>query len=181
MMHGSWDMESDRQNFLSFWTIFCPFRTLKTQKMKTLKKWKGKTPGDIISLHKCTKNHDHILHCSWDRMHDRCNFIFHFGLFFALLPPMPLPPLTTQRIKILRKCKKHLQIASFYTMPCDQKLWKHDAWFLRYGAWQMDGQMEKVTCKGGSPPKTWHTLWSIYSFFSLSVLKEKVLIRHTFY
>ena len=25
MMYGSWDMEHDRQNFLSFWTIFCPF------------------------------------------------------------------------------------------------------------------------------------------------------------
>ena len=25
MMYGSWDMECDGQNFLSFWTIFCPF------------------------------------------------------------------------------------------------------------------------------------------------------------
>ena len=24
-MCGSWDMEHDRQNFLSFWTAFCPF------------------------------------------------------------------------------------------------------------------------------------------------------------
>ena len=25
MMYGSWDMECHRQNFLSFWTSFCPF------------------------------------------------------------------------------------------------------------------------------------------------------------
>ena len=25
MMHGSWDMEHDRQNFFSFWMIFWPF------------------------------------------------------------------------------------------------------------------------------------------------------------
>ena len=25
MMHGSWDVECNRQNFLSFWIIFCPF------------------------------------------------------------------------------------------------------------------------------------------------------------
>ena len=28
MMYGSWDMEHDRENFLSFWTIFCPFAPL---------------------------------------------------------------------------------------------------------------------------------------------------------
>ena len=25
IMYDSWDMEHDRHNFLSFWTIFCPF------------------------------------------------------------------------------------------------------------------------------------------------------------
>ena len=40
MMYGSWDMERDRQNFFSFWTIFCPFTPLTTQKIKILKKWK---------------------------------------------------------------------------------------------------------------------------------------------
>ena len=35
MMYGSWDMEHDWQNFLSLWTIFCPFTT---QKIKIFKK-----------------------------------------------------------------------------------------------------------------------------------------------
>ena len=46
---------------LLFWTIFPP---KKTQKIKILKKWKN-SPVNIIILHKCTKNHDHMLHCSW--------------------------------------------------------------------------------------------------------------------
>ena len=40
LMYGSWDMEHNRQNFLSFWTVFCPFTPLWTQKIKILKKWK---------------------------------------------------------------------------------------------------------------------------------------------
>ena len=31
---------SDRQNFLSFWTDFCPFTPLTIRKIKILKKWK---------------------------------------------------------------------------------------------------------------------------------------------
>ena len=45
MMHVSWDMEHDRQNFLSLWTIFFPFtlenQKIITQKIKILKKWKN--------------------------------------------------------------------------------------------------------------------------------------------
>ena len=29
-----------------------------------------KNPGDIIILHKCTKNYDHPLYCSRDMTHD---------------------------------------------------------------------------------------------------------------
>ena len=125
MMHDSCDMEHNRQNCFKFWTIFLPFYTFllfKTQIIKILKKrkilmeillfyksvpktmiigytfpeiwhvtkmivifhfgqffallppqqpkkWKlqinEKLPGDIIISHKCTKNHDHILYCSW--------------------------------------------------------------------------------------------------------------------
>ena len=40
MMYGSWDTEWDRQNFLSFWAIFCPFTTpLMIPKIKILKKY----------------------------------------------------------------------------------------------------------------------------------------------
>ena len=41
MMYGSWDIKRNKQNFLSFWTIFSPFIPLTTWKIKTLKKWKN--------------------------------------------------------------------------------------------------------------------------------------------
>ena len=65
MIYGPWDMKCTRQNFLSFWAIFCPFTPLTAWNMKTEKKTEKKTPGDII-LYKCTRNHDHRLYCSWD-------------------------------------------------------------------------------------------------------------------
>ena len=72
MMSGSWEMECDRQNSLSFWAIFCSFTLLKTRKSKFWKKMK-RIPRDTIFLQKCTINHDHMLYCSWDTMHDRYN------------------------------------------------------------------------------------------------------------
>ena len=87
MLYCPWDMAHDGCNcYFSFWAIFCPFTPLTVQKMKSSKKLK-KTPGYIITLHKCNKNHDHMLYCSWDMVCDGCNCTFHFGLFFALLPP----------------------------------------------------------------------------------------------
>ena len=41
MMYGSLDIESNRQNFLSFGTIFCPFTPLRTQKIKIFKNWRN--------------------------------------------------------------------------------------------------------------------------------------------
>ena len=38
MIYGSWDMELERRCLLSFWTVFCPFTSLRTQKIKLFKK-----------------------------------------------------------------------------------------------------------------------------------------------
>ena len=38
MIYGFSNMEHHRQNFFSFWTIFCPFTPLTTCKIKILKK-----------------------------------------------------------------------------------------------------------------------------------------------
>ena len=40
IMYGSWDMEHNRQNFLSLWSIFSSYTQLTTRKIKILKKWK---------------------------------------------------------------------------------------------------------------------------------------------
>ena len=68
--------------FLSFWTIFCPF----TPPSLKSKFWKNeKTPGDIIILHKCTINDNHMMYGSWDKKRDGQNFL-SFWTVFVLLP-----------------------------------------------------------------------------------------------
>ena len=79
MTYGCWNIRCNRQKILSFWTIFCPFRPLKTWKIKILKL--KKTLGDIIIWRICTINDNHIMYGSWDK-----NFC-HSWLSFALLPP----------------------------------------------------------------------------------------------
>ena len=75
---------------------FCPFSPLTTWKIKILKL--RKTPGDIIILHKCTKNHDHILYCSLDMACNRFNYYFSLWTIFC-----PFNSLTAQKTKILKK------------------------------------------------------------------------------
>ena len=100
MINGSWDMVCDRCNcYFSFWAIFCPFTPLTPQKIKILKKWK-KTPGDIIILHKCTKNYDEKVYSSWDMVHDGCNYFSFWAIF------CPFTLLTAWKITILKWWKK---------------------------------------------------------------------------
>ena len=78
--------------------------------MKISKKWKKKMPGDLIILHNCNKNHDHMLYCSWHIARDRCNCYFSFWAIFG-----PFNPLRARKIKIKKKKrKKCLEILSFY-------------------------------------------------------------------
>ena len=82
-MCGSWDTECDRQIFfviLDHFLLFYPPNNPKNQNFEKMKKM----PRDIIILHKCTKNHDDMLHCSWDMMHDGCKSCF---LFWAISCP----------------------------------------------------------------------------------------------
>ena len=90
-------MERDRQNFFSFWTIFCSFTPppspLNNPKNQNFEKQMKKTPRDIIILHKCTihDNHktDRFFLSSWDIF---CPFI-PFALFRDII--------------ILHKCTKN--------------------------------------------------------------------------
>ena len=109
MMYCSWDLVRDRYNYFSFWAIFCPFIPLTAQKIKNknLKK-KKKTPGDIIILHICTKNYDQMIYDSSDMLCDGCKY-FLFLTIFCLFTPR-----TAQKIKVLKKLKKYLEISSFY-------------------------------------------------------------------
>ena len=78
-MWGRWDTP---QNFLLAFID----ELWKTWKIRILKKWK-KIAGDIIILHMCTKNHNHMRYSSWDTKWDR--IFCHFEPLFVLLTPAP--------------------------------------------------------------------------------------------
>ena len=65
-----------------------------------------KTPGNIIILHKCTKSHDHVLHCSLDMMRDRCNCFSFSAIFYSFIPRTCL---TARKIKISKKQQQQQQ------------------------------------------------------------------------
>ena len=110
MMHGSWDIKCNRQIFFVNLGHFLLFYLLNSPKNENFKKIK-KSPGDIINLHNCTKNHDHrytVPPEMW-RVTD-ATVVFHFGLFLVLLPPNSPK---NQNFKIIKK--KRLEISPFYT------------------------------------------------------------------
>ena len=136
MMYGSWDMECDRQTFSSFWTTL-PFYPTNNPKNLNFEKNK-KMPGDIIILHTCTINENHMMYGSWDI---ECDIIFfvileHFSSFY---------PLTTQKIKILKTDRN----AWRYHAWRYQKLLSDDVWSLKYGVLQTNWPTEKVIYRGG--------------------------------
>ena len=89
---------------------FLPFYSLppKTPKNQNLKKTKI-IAGDIIVLHMCTENHNHIRYGFWDREQGRQNALSFCAIFF------PFTPITTWKTKILKKWKQHLEMSSFHT------------------------------------------------------------------
>ena len=128
MMYGSWDMKRDGQNFLSFWTVFLPFYPPNNSKNQNFEKLK-KTPGDIIILHMCTTNENHMVNGSWYIKRDGQIFLSFWTIF------SPFTSLKSQKMKILEKWKNTWIYYDFTQVY--QKSWSYDKVFLRYGAWRM--------------------------------------------
>ena len=97
MMYGSWDMEHDWQNVLSFWTIFCPSTPYEPEKSKF---WKNENNAwkyyRFTHVHHKWQSYDvwFLIYQVWrtvlsyEQFYDDEQFYFcHFGQFFALLPP----------------------------------------------------------------------------------------------
>ena len=147
--------------YISFFILgyFLPLYPLNNPKIQNFEKIK-KFSGDIIVLHKCTKNHENVLHWSWDMMCDGCYFHFSSWAFFFLPfhPPSnpknqnlkkkkkkkgqehfllfwpifcPCAPLRTQ-IKIKKKNEKSTGRYHHFTHVY-HKWQSYDVWFLRYG------------------------------------------------
>ena len=135
--------------FCHYGSFFFHLTFLTTKNMKILKKLKT-LPGDNIILKLCTTNDNHIIFGLWDIKRTKHNFLSFCTTFCRFTP------LTTQKIK-LKKIKKEKKKNNFWRyyhfISPYHKLWLDDAWFLRYGAWQMDGQMDGRRTKGR---KKWH-------------------------
>ena len=83
----SWCMVPDISStadriFLSFWAVSCPF-TPNNPENQHFEKMK-KAQGDIIILHKCTINGNHMIYDSWGINCNR-HIICHLWPFLALL------------------------------------------------------------------------------------------------
>ena len=94
-MYGSWDTKRDRNTFFVILDYILPFYPPNKSKNQNFEKMK-KTPKDIIILHICAINDNHIMYVTWDIKHDRQTFLLFWTIF------SPLNPLTTQKIKILK-------------------------------------------------------------------------------
>ena len=143
MMYGSWDMEHDRQNFY-------PPNNPENQNFEKMKK----ILGDIIILHMCTINENHMMYGSWDKECHRQN-LFSFWTIFC-----SFTPLTTQKIKIFKK-RQHLQISSFYTsVP-----WMTIIWSIVTEIWSMADiifcHFSKVW-KNEKNTKSYHNFTEVY-------------------
>ena len=75
MIYSSWDKEHD--GLKTDWrTVLLP----KTPKNQNVEK-KEKNTEDNIILHRCTKNHNHMMYGSWDTEWEKQDFL----LFWAIL------------------------------------------------------------------------------------------------
>ena len=73
--------------------------------------------GDIIILHKCTKNQDHMLYCSWDMACDVCNCYFSFWTAFCPFTPPNSPK--NENFKKLKKMPGDVIISHICTKSYD--------------------------------------------------------------
>ena len=109
MIHSSWDIEFDRLK-LVIMSHFMPFypSPLKPKKSES---WKKKLQ-EISSFYMCTKNQSYEVRFLRYRV-SQTEFLSFWAIFALLLPLSPT--LTTQKIQILKKRKKCLEILSLYT------------------------------------------------------------------
>ena len=128
MLYCSWDRACDGLFFILGY--FLPFYPPNSPKIKIYEKMKKKKKiGDIIILHICTKNYDHMIYCSWDMACDKCNYFSFWDMF------CPFTPLTAQKIKS-KKYEKNTW--RYHHFSVYQKILSDDVQFLRYGVQEKD-------------------------------------------
>ena len=114
MIYSSWDIECDRpklvimDHFLPFYPPPPPNKK-KTKKEKNQNFEKMKKIAEVSSFYTCVADITIIWGTVPQIRSETQNFLSFWAIF------CPFTPLTTQKIKISKKSKKHLEISSFYT------------------------------------------------------------------
>ena len=126
-----------------------------------------KIVGDIIILHICTKVDNHMRYSSWATKWDRQNFLSLWAIF------CPFTPLTTQKIKILKK-NKLLEMSSFYTFVTKTMI----IWCMLPEKWSATN---KIFCHFGSlcglsPPTNNPKYWKLEK--CKKILKGDIFLLH---
>ena len=125
---SSWDIYRVRETeFFVICAIFCPFTPLMSRKLKI---WKNeKTLGDIILLHMCNINDNHMTYDSWDIRH---NWVF---CRFELFLPFSLP----NNLKNQNFEKNEKTFWRYYNFTFAYYKWgSHHVWLQRYGVQQTE-------------------------------------------
>ena len=99
MIYSSWDIECEGLKLVIL-GYFSPFILPENPKNQNFEKMK-KSNGDIIILHVCTKNHNHMMFDSWDREWDGWNFLIAILAYY-----LPFYPINNPGTQILKKWKK---------------------------------------------------------------------------
>ena len=105
-------------HFGVFFVLLPPWQPGKSKFLKS----KKKTSGDIIISHMCTINGNHMIYGSKDIKCERHFFLIlrHFLAFNSV---------TTRKIKIFKKWKKHLETWSYTSV---QKVWRCGGWRMPF-------------------------------------------------
>ena len=91
-----------------------------------------KMPRDIIILHLCTTNGNHIMYGSWDMEHGRQNFFVLLGYFLPIYTLTNNPD--NQNFEKMKKAPGDITILHKCTKYGVYDIISYDVWFLRYEA-----------------------------------------------
>ena len=119
MIYSSWDVEHDGLKLVILGHLL-HFYPLKTQKFRMSEKWRRLL--EISSFYTCAPK----ITIMWCTVFDNSETDRIFGHFLNFYPP------SDQKIKILKKWKKHLEMSSFHTCVY-QKSQSYDVYFSRNG------------------------------------------------
>ena len=146
--------------------IFCHFGQYfnhlppKHPKNQNFEKMK-KSCGHIIILHKCIKNQDHMVYCSWDMACDKCNCYFSFCTIFC-----PFTPNLPEKWKLKKKKnEKNTWIYHHHMQYCSWDM-AHDRCNYYCSFWANFCPFTPLTAQKIKISKKWKKQLEISSFYS---------------